>query len=216
MVNIPANEWFVRHRNVVYSNPSGLPVRRGAIGRSRGVIRHCATCARRLGSAHQSQSKSINMKNLLGSSKSTICFFLAALSLFLAGAAFAQPPSGDAIIGKWEADDQSVKLEMYNAGSELQARLLYGNEVVESDHVTFKNDVKNPNPDLRSRSLKNIVFISGLHWEGGEWSGGSLYDGSSGRTYKCNVQIKDGKMYLRGYLGISVLGQTKAFHRLHE
>ncbi len=43
--------------------------------------------------------------------------------------------------------------------------------------------------------------------------GGSLYDGSSGRTSACKATIKDGKMLLHGYLGISALGETRVFHR---
>jgi len=148
------------------------------------------------------------------SRRSAVLLVFAAMNPFLTSAVLAQQPPTDAIIGTWQADDGTVKLDMYKAGSEIQAHLLYGNEVVEADNVTFKNDSKNPDPAQRSRSLKNIVFIWGLHWNGGEWSGGSLYDGSSGRTYRCNVQIKDGKMLLRGYLGVSVLGQTRAFHRV--
>lgn len=91
--------------------------------------------------------------------------------------AHAQQASSDAIVGAWEADDGSVKLEMYKAGSEFEARLLYGNQVVESDNVTFKLDTKNPNPALRSRSLKNIVFLSGLRWEDGEWTGAPCMTG---------------------------------------
>jgi uncharacterized protein (DUF2147 family) len=139
---------------------------------------------------------------------------LVSTSLLLAPTVNAQPSAGDEIVGKWEADDGSVKLDMYKAGSEFQARLLYGNQLVEADNVTFKNDALNPDPALRSRSMKNVVFITGLRWGDGEWSGGSLYDGSSGRTYNCKAEIKDEKMLLRGYLGISVMGQTRAFHRL--
>ncbi|MGD7191161.1 DUF2147 domain-containing protein [Ralstonia pseudosolanacearum] len=81
-------------------------------------------------------------------------------------------------------------------------------------NLAARQHTKNPNPALRSRSLKNVVFLSGLRWEDGQWTGGSLYDGASGRTYTCKVTIKDGKMHLRGYLGISALGQTKVFHRV--
>ncbi|MCA8281320.1 DUF2147 domain-containing protein [Burkholderia cepacia] len=45
--------------------------------------------------------------------------------------------------------------------------------------------------------------------------GGALYDDSSGRTYACKATIKDGKMLLRGDLGISAPGQTGVFHRLN-
>lgn len=137
------------------------------------------------------------------------------LVLLLAPTAIAQQQAAaDEIVGTWEADDGSVKLDMYKEGSEFQAHLLYGNHVMESDNVTFKKDEKNPNPALRTRSLKNIVFVSGLHWDGSGWSDGSLYDGSSGRTYHCKVEIAEGKMRLRGYLGIPALGQTKIFHRI--
>lgn len=148
------------------------------------------------------------------SRRSALSLTFAAFTLFVAPAAFAQQPAPDVIVGVWEADDGSVKLDMYKAGTEFQAHLLYGNEVVEADNVTFKKDTKNPDPALRERSLENIVFIHGLRWEDGEWSGGSLYDGSSGSTYRCNVTVKDGKMHLRGYLGISLLGQTRVFHRV--
>ncbi|HKT96035.1 MAG TPA: DUF2147 domain-containing protein [Paraburkholderia sp.] len=137
------------------------------------------------------------------------------LALLLAPLAIAQQQApADQIVGTWGADDGSVKLDMFKAGAEFNAHLLYGNQVMEPDDVTFKKDTNNPNPALQSRSLKNIVFIQGLRWNGSEWSDGSLYDGSSGRTYHCKVEIKDGKMRLRGYLGIPALGQTRVFHRI--
>ena len=138
----------------------------------------------------------------------------AVLDLSMSVVVVAQQPAPDAIAGTWEADDGSVKLDMYKSGEELRAHFLYGKQVVEADNVTLKKDIKNPDPGLRSRSLQNIVFIWGLRWTDGEWSGGSLYDASTGRTYHCKVAIKEGKMLLRGYLGVSVLGQTTAFHRL--
>ncbi|OIR00498.1 hypothetical protein GALL_173710 [mine drainage metagenome] len=147
--------------------------------------------------------------------RSLAVFAVAAAGLLAAPMAWAQSPSPEeAILGKWAADDGSVKLEMFKAGQEFQAHLLYGNEVVEADNVTFKKDTKNPDPALRSRSLENIVFITGLHWGDGEWDGGSLYDGSSGSAYHCTVKLEGGKMLLRGYLGISLLGQTRPFHRI--
>lgn len=139
---------------------------------------------------------------------------LAMLSLSAVTPVLAQQAAPDAILGKWAADDGSVKLDMFKSGTEYQARLLYGNQVMEADNVNFRLDTKNPDPARRSRSLQNIVFIRGLQWKNGEWSGGSLYDGSSGRTYRCKAEIKGDKMLLRGYMGISLLGQTRAFHRM--
>lgn len=148
------------------------------------------------------------------SRRAALVLALATKILFVAPVADAEPSPADAIVGVWEADDGTVKLDMYRAGSEFQARMLYGNEIVEADNVTFKKDTKNPDPTLRSRSLKNVVVVTGLHWTDGEWSGGSIYDASSGRTYNCKVTMQGGKMNLRGYLGIPAMGQTRAFHRV--
>lgn len=147
------------------------------------------------------------------SRRSAIFVLMAALNIGLIPMAHGEPAGPDAIVGIWEADDGTVKLDMFKAGTELQARMLYGNEIMEADNVTFKKDAKNPDPGLRARSLKNIIFITGLHWEDGEWSGGSIYDASSGRTYNCKATVKDGKMHLRGYLGLPAMGQTRSFHR---
>ena len=143
-----------------------------------------------------------------------IAMTLATLNLANAPIALAQQPSPDAIVGKWEADDGSVKLDMFRAGAEYQARFLYGHQVVEADGVMMKKDVNNPDPALRSRSLKNIVFATGLRYGNGEWTDGSIYDASSGRTYNCKAELDGGKLHLRGYLGIPTLGQTTVLHRM--
>jgi len=136
------------------------------------------------------------------------------LTLLMSTAAFAQQPAIDDIVGTWEADDGTVKLDMIKKGDEYQAHLLYGNELMEADKVTLRQDIKNPDPALRTRPLKSIVFIWGLKRDGDAWSDGSLYDASSGRTYHCKIQLKSGKMLLRGYLGVPALGQTRMFHRM--
>lgn len=150
------------------------------------------------------------------SRRSALVLALATSTLFLTPTADAEPSPADALVGIWEADDGTVKLNMFKAGSEFQARMLYGNEIVEADNVTFKKDTKNPDAALRSRSLKNIVFITGLRWSDGEWTGGSIYDASSGRTYNCKAEIKNGKMGLRGYVGLPAMGQTRTFHRVRS
>lgn len=153
------------------------------------------------------------MQTSLLSRRSAIFLLMAAVNIGQISMAHGEVPVPDAIVGTWEADDGTVKLDMFRSGAEFQARMLYGNEIVEADNLTFKKDAKNPDPALRARSLKNIVFITGLRWEDGEWSGGTIYDASSGRTYNCKATVKDGKMHLRGYLGLPAMGQTRTFHR---
>jgi uncharacterized protein (DUF2147 family) len=126
--------------------------------------------------------------------------------------AFAQ--SSNDIVGIWETEDGGLKFEMFNAGSEYQARLLYGRYVMEPDNVTFLRDTKNPDEALSSRSLKHVTILSGLTWQNGEWTGGSFYSPRNGTTVSCSGKIVDGKLHMRGYVGISLLGQTIVFRRV--
>lgn len=118
------------------------------------------------------------------------------------------------ILGKWESDKKDVSLEFFKSGNEYQARLLWGNKVVESDGKTSKKDTKNPDSKLQSRNIIGIISVTGLKWDGEEYISGKIYNPPSGDTYKCKVWIEKGKLNLRGYMGVSMFGQTATFHRL--
>lgn len=138
----------------------------------------------------------------------------AIVSALMVGApnAHAQGAQPDDIVGTWQGE--TVKLEFFKAGPEYNARILWGSRIVESDGATFKQDTLNPDPALRTRSLKGITNVTGLTYQNGEWTGGTLYDGSSGRTVSGKAEIVDGKLHLRGYMGISLMGQTMILQRV--
>lgn len=139
-----------------------------------------------------------------------------AIALMLAFTATGKAQTGEnAIIGTWESDKKDVRLEFFKSGNEYQARLLWGNQIVESDGKTSKKDTKNPDRNLCSRNIIGITSVTGLKWDNDEYTGGKIYNPPSGDTYKCKVWIKDGKLNLRGYLGFSLLGQTATFHPYH-
>jgi uncharacterized protein (DUF2147 family) len=141
--------------------------------------------------------------------KSIKVFFF--LIIAVVSKTFAQTGEG-AIVGKWESDKKDVRMEFFKSGNEYQARLLWGNQIVESDGKTSKKDIRNPNEKLRSRNIIGIVSLTGLKWDGEEYTGGKIYNPPSGDTYKCKVWTKNGKLYLRGFLGVALLGQTASFH----
>ncbi|WP_343534894.1 DUF2147 domain-containing protein [Pedobacter sp.] len=120
----------------------------------------------------------------------------------------------ETIIGKWEADKKDVKLEIYKQGDKYYGKYLWGDQIVESDGVTSKKDVKNPDAKLRTRELIGITSLTGLRWDGEEYVDGKIYNAPSGDTYSCKIWIKNDKMYLRGYMGVSLLGKTAVFHRI--
>lgn len=131
-------------------------------------------------------------------------------------AASAQAAAASPLLGVWHAADGSLKIEMFDAGGSYAGRMLYGRRVMNADDKSFKRDVHNPDPALRSRSLQNIVVVKNLKWHAGNrrWEGGNLYDGSSGRTYSARVELKNGRMEMRGYMGSPMLGRTVTFNRV--
>ncbi|HEX8018220.1 MAG TPA: DUF2147 domain-containing protein [Flavobacterium sp.] len=117
------------------------------------------------------------------------------------------------IIGVWESDKKDVRMEFFKDGANYSAKLLWGNLVVEKDGITSKKDSKNPDVRLRTRNILGIISLTGLEWNGKEYTNGKIYDPPSGDTYTCKAWIENGKLNLRGYLGISLLGKTVTWHR---
>jgi len=144
--------------------------------------------------------------------KSVKILILLMLAMF--GNVYAQTES--AILGAWESDKKDVRIEIFKHGDKYYGKYLWGKEIVESDGVTSKKDVKNPDEKLRSRNLIGITSLTGLKWEGKEYIDGKIYNAPSGDTYKCKIWIKNDKLYLRGYLGFSLLGQTATFHKYRQ
>jgi uncharacterized protein (DUF2147 family) len=130
--------------------------------------------------------------------------------------AFAQTAAADQVVGLWEADNGSLKLDMFDAGGTYSARMLYGVRVMEPDGKTFRQDTKNPDPSLRTRSLERAVILKNFKWNARErrWEGGSLYDGSSGRSVSARATLNKEKMELRAYVGTPMMGRTVVFHRV--
>ncbi len=116
------------------------------------------------------------------------------------------------ITGVWESDKKDVRMEFFKSGDRYCARLLWGNLVVEKDG-TSKKDTKNPDIRLRNRNIIGMVSLTGLKWDGEQYTDGSIYDPPSGDTYTCRTWIKNDKLSLRGFLGISILGKTVTWHR---
>lgn len=153
---------------------------------------------------------------MLNARKSFLTLAIAAATMSVTGgSALAQAPAPGQIVGVWETDNGNVKLEMFDAGGSYSARSIYGAQLVEADGKTFKKDVHNPDPKLRDRSLKGIVFITNLKWNAGNqrWDGGSMYVPGSGRTLSARASMKQGKLELRAYMGTPMMGRTMVLHR---
>jgi len=57
-----------------------------------------------------------------------------------------------------------------------------------------------------------MIILKGLKKRGTEWSGGTILDPENGKTYRCKIWLDDGKLKVRGYLGI--LFRTQTWYRV--
>ena len=79
-----------------------------------------------------------------------------------------------------------------------------------------RRDDKNPDPKLRGRKLLGARIMWGFKPDNDEktkWVDGKIYDPDNGETYKCKVRLEDGKLRIRGYVGISWFGRTTVWTR---
>ena len=123
---------------------------------------------------------------------------------------FAQT-EGDNIIGKWCLDDRTAIFDFYRTGNEYQARLV---------PLSKPNllDVNNPVDSLKKRKLSGSILVHGLVYDAQKhkWDGGKVYNPENGKTYNCNCRLaaQGTQLLFRGYLGVSVLGQTRTWNRM--
>jgi len=66
----------------------------------------------------------------------------------------------------------------------------------------------------KDKPIAGLVIIENLTEDGDEFNGGTIMDPENGKTYKCYIELlDDGKLKVRGYLGISLLGRTQYWRR---
>ena len=63
---------------------------------------------------------------------------------------------------------------------------------------------------LKNSSTKNFEF------DDGEWTNGTIYDPTNGKTYSCVIKYRNGKLDLRGYIGISLIGRTQTWFKVAD
>lgn len=79
-------------------------------------------------------------------------------------------------------------------------------------------DKKNPSMDLRKRPLCGLTILKDFENDSDspyKWDNGSIYKADEGDIYSAKLKLKkDGSLYLRGYVGIPLLGKSQIWHRV--
>ncbi len=107
--------------------------------------------------------------------------------------------TSDDYIGKWEITGGSV-IEIYQDGEVFYGKI---NKRAANPLSNFNGlDNKNPQEELRNRSLLGMNILNDLAYKDGVLSGGTIYNADSGKTYTVKVWIDSDDMnvcYIRAY-----------------
>ena len=138
------------------------------------------------------------------------------LCLLLMGFGFSAWGNGkEAVLGLWQ-DDRSVLL-VAQEGKSLSMRIHavkdpnYKADEEPGPAGSPRRDFKNPEAAMQNRPLLGLDLLVGYAWTGERWEG-EIYDPESGNTYKSRMQVdEDGRLSMRGYLGVPMFGRTALF-----
>lgn len=137
---------------------------------------------------------------------------LTALLVLVAGAAQAASP-----IGVWLASKGRSHVQIYNCGAQLCGKIIWLKEPNNKDGSP-KVDAKNPDKSKKSRKILGMHILNGFVKDPDEanyWTGGKIYNPEDGEIYKCTLTLrKDGKLRVRGYVGVPLLGKTQIWTRV--
>lgn len=143
---------------------------------------------------------------------------IAILYVFHASQAFAV--KADDILGFWVTAGGNSRVEISKGSNSYSGKITAIREPnflpgeVNGMDGSLRVDINNPDKSLRRRSLVGLELMTGFSFNGEEWIDGKTYDPESGKTYKCKMSIaEDGSLYVRGYIGVSLLGRTTVWQR---
>jgi len=139
----------------------------------------------------------------------------AALAFLAAGAAAASAdvPSP---LGRWMTEGGKSHVQIYQCGPHLCGRIVWLREPNFKDGRP-KTDLNNPDKAQQSRPILGLPFLYNFSKasEPNVWEGGRIYNPEDGDVYKATITLRpDGKLALRGYVGISLLGKSQYWERV--
>ena len=126
------------------------------------------------------------------------------------------------IAGLWYTEGQQSRIEIRQdaATKKFDGAIVWLKEplVAEGEDAGKpKRDIHNPDPEHQQDPIVGLKLLKGFTHdsESKTWSGGTIYDPESGKTYKCTIKLgENGELSVRGYIGIPSFGRTTTWTRV--
>jgi uncharacterized protein (DUF2147 family) len=118
------------------------------------------------------------------------------------------------IEGKWKTIDDETKqaksiVEIYKKGDQYYGKI---------SQLLIKP--ANPNcvdckDDRKNKPILGMEIIRGLKKDGDEFTGGTITDPKTGKTYKCTITRSGDNLNVRGYVGLSFIGRSQTWQKVN-
>ncbi|MHA7131463.1 DUF2147 domain-containing protein [Algoriphagus namhaensis] len=142
-----------------------------------------------------------------------LSFAACLLIFFSALAQTAHAQGADAILGTWYNTEKSAKIEILKNGNEYLGKIISLTREDNGEGPIL--DTENSDPALRNRPIRGLSILKGLKYKKGTWEDGEIYDPESGKTYSCEVKLKNSDVLeVKGYIGFSWVGRTVEWTRI--
>ncbi|CAM4231102.1 hypothetical protein SAMN06265348_107196 [Pedobacter westerhofensis] len=140
--------------------------------------------------------------------------YISMLLLFTAISFTGFAQNKDAILGQWINSTGEAHVEIFKKGVKYYGKIVWL-KTEKDEKGIVKTDLKNPDARLRSKPILGMEILKDFVYDDGKWTEGKIYDPKSGKTYSCNMNIKDNEeLNMRGYVGISLIGRSEVWKRV--
>lgn len=149
--------------------------------------------------------------------KHTLILAILGVALVFPALTFAQTAKADRIAGYYlTLDDETGKeksqVKIHKATNGKYVGEIVWLKVPKETNGKEKLDKNNPDAKLQSRKVMGLQILKDFTYdaEDDEWSEGTIYNPSSGKTYNCYMKFESGKsLKIRGYIGAAWMGLGK-------
>jgi uncharacterized protein (DUF2147 family) len=135
---------------------------------------------------------------------------------------FAEGYPANAIVGLWEVEDTTGKIEIYPCGDRFCGRIAWIKEPLypleDPGGMAGKPllDRENPKKELRNRPQLGLQIMEGYTYRSANlWEHGTIYNTENGNTYRSKLSLKSpDRLELRAFIGISLFGGSTIWKRV--
>jgi len=143
-----------------------------------------------------------------------ISTFLLCTLLLVIGTVWSANAQKEKVEGIWFNQEKDAKIEIYKArDGKFYGKIVWLKEPTINGQP--KADVNNPKKNLRATPIIGLLILKAFEKDSDtDYEDGTIYDPKNGKTYSCNITVKDANtLSIRGYIGISLIGRTTTWSR---